>query len=262
CSAAGLVSSPAMTSVALPRFIHVRQKFPPSAPIDITGTLRREFERVRPRVKPGTRVAVAAGSRGIANLDKLIGAVIQELRQAGAAPFIVPARGSHGGATPEGQVRLLADYGITEERMGAPIRAAMDVERLGATADGVEVLWSAEAVRADGVVVVNRVKPHTDFQSETLGSGLLKMLVVGLGKRAGAANFHAAAMRLGYPKVLSTVARVALAKAPVLCGVAVVENHFHDTARLEVLLPNEIESREPELFREARRLMPRLPFED
>jgi hypothetical protein len=226
------------------------------------GTLRKEFERLRPKIKPGARVAVAVGSRGIANLDKVVGAVIQELRRTGAAPFIVPAMGSHGGATPEGQVRLLADYGVTEERMGAPIRPAMDVERLGVTADGVEVLWSAEAVRSDGVVVVNRVKPHTDFYSETLGSGLLKMMVVGLGKRAGAANFHAAAMRLSYEKVLATAARVALAKAPVLCGVAVVENHFHDTARLEVLLPEEFESREPELFRDARRLMPRIPFDD
>src|SRR6266540_3059578 len=251
-----------MTTVALPRFIQVRQKFIPSEPVDVVGTLGREFERVRPKVKPGARVAVAVGSRGIANLDKLIGAVTQELRQAGAAPFIVPAMGSHGGATPEGQVRLLADYGVTEQRMGAPIRAAMDVERLGATADGIEVLWSAEALRSDGVVVVNRVKPHTDFYSETLGSGLLKMLVVGLGKRAGAANFHAAAMRLGYERVLSTAARVALATAPVLCGVAVVENQFHDTARLEVLLPNEIEAREPELIRDARRLMPRIPFDD
>jgi hypothetical protein len=251
-----------MTSVALPRFIRVRQIFPPSAPIDIAGTLRREFERVRPGIKPGARIAVAVGSRGIANLDKLIGAVLQELRQAGAAPFIVPAMGSHGGATPEGQVQLLAEYGVTEERMGAPIRAAMDAQRLGVTPDGIEVLWSSEALRSDGVVVVNRVKPHTDFQSETLGSGLLKMLVVGLGKQAGAANFHAAAMRLGYPKVLATAAQVALATAPVLCGVAVVENQFHDTAQLKVLLPQEIESREPELFRDARRLMPRLPFDD
>ena len=251
-----------MTAVALPRFIRVRQKFPPPAAVDIVGTLRQEFERVRPRVKPGARIAVAAGSRGIANLDRLIGAVVEELRRSGAAPFIVPAMGSHGGATPEGQAQLLAEYGVTEERMGAPIRAAMGTERLGATEDGVEVLWSTEAFRSDGVVVVNRVKPHTDFYSESLGSGLLKMMVVGLGKQAGAANFHAAAMRLGYERVLTTAAKVALATAPVLCGVAVVENQFHDTARLDVLLPNEIESREPELFREARRLMPRLPFDD
>ena len=251
-----------MTAVALPRFIRVRQKFPPSEPVDIERALRREFERVRARVKPGAPVAVAVGSRGIANLDRIIRAVLDELRRAGAAPFIVPAMGSHGGATPEGQVRLLADYGVTEERMGAPIRAAMDTLRLGSTADEVEVLWSAEAARSDGVVVVNRVKPHTDFQSETLGSGLRKMLVVGLGKQAGAANFHAAAMRLGYERVLATAAKVTLATAPVLCGVAVVENQFHETVRLEALLPHEIESREPELFRDSRRLMPGLPFDD
>jgi hypothetical protein len=230
--------------------------------VDIERALQREFERVRARLKPGTRIAVAVGSRGIANLDRIIRGVIHELRESGAAPFIVPAMGSHGGATPEGQVRLLADYGVTEERMGAPIRAAMDTQCLGATEDGVEVLWSAEAARADGVVVVNRVKPHTDFHSETLGSGLRKMLVVGLGKQAGAASFHAAAMRLGYERVLITAARVALATAPVLCGVAVVENQFHDTVRLVAVLPDEIESREPELFRDAHRLMPKLPFDD
>jgi len=251
-----------MTAVALPRFIRIRQKFPSPVPFDIVGTLRREFDRVRPRVKPGARIAVAAGSRGIANLDRLIGAVVEELRGFGAAPFIVPAMGSHGGATPEGQMQLLAEYGVTEERMGAPIRAAMDTTRLGVTEDGVDVLWSTEAFRSDGVVVVNRVKPHTDFYSESLGSGLLKMMVVGLGKQAGAASFHASALRHGYERMLTTSAKVALAKAPVLCGVAVVENHFHDTARLAVLLPDEIESREPELFRVARQLMPRLPFDD
>ena len=107
-----------MTSVALPRFIQIRQKFPPAAPVDIVGTLRQEFDRVRPRVKPGARVAVAVGSRGIANLDKLIGAVIQELHRAQAAPFIVPAMGSHGGGTVEGQVGILRGYGITEEYCG------------------------------------------------------------------------------------------------------------------------------------------------
>jgi hypothetical protein len=220
------------------------------------------FAAVRARLKPGAAVAVAVGSRGITNLQAIVGQVLDELRGAGAVPFIVPAMGSHGGATPEGQVELLGEYGITETRMQAPIRAAMEAERIGVTEDGVDVFSSAEALRADGVVVINRVKPHTDFQSDTLGSGLQKMLVVGLGKRVGAANYHTSASRFGYEHVIRTSARVTLSKAPILCGVAIVENQFHETARLEVVLPADLERRESELYAESRRLMPRLPFDD
>jgi nickel-dependent lactate racemase len=208
------------------------------------------FAAVRARLKPGAAVAVAVGSRGITNLQAIVGQVLDELRGAGAVPFIVPAMGSHGGATPEGQVELLGEYGITETRMQAPIRAAMEAERIGVTEDGVDVFFSAEALRADGVVVINRVKPHTDFQSDTLGSGLQKMLVVGLGKRVGAANYHTSASRFGYEHVIRTSARVTLSKAPILCGVAIVENQFHETARLEVVLPADLERRESELFAE------------
>jgi hypothetical protein len=220
------------------------------------------FAAVRARLKPGAAVAVAVGSRGITNLQAIVGQVLDELRGAGAVPFIVPAMGSHGGATPEGQVELLGEYGITETRMQAPIRAAMEAERIGVTEDGVDVFFSAEALRADGVVVINRVKPHTDFQSDTLGSGLQKMLVVGLGKRVGAANYHTSASRFGYEHVIRTSARVTLSKAPILCGVAIVENQFHETARLEVVLPADLERRESELYAESMRLMPRLPFDD
>src|SRR5207247_7108989 len=152
-------------------------------------------------------------------------------------------------------------YGITEKSMGVPIRASMEVEPVGRTGDGVEVLCSVEALRADGIVLVNRVKPHTDFQG-ALGSGIMKMSVIGLGKRAGAAACHAAATRLGYEPTIRSIARVMLRAAPVLGGVAIVENQFHNTARIAVLKREEIEEREKELLEEARRLMPRLPFED
>src|SRR2546428_2759869 len=145
--------------------------------------------------------------------------------------------------------------------MGGPIGASMEVEGVGKTAEGVEVFCSVEALRSDGVVLVNRVKPHTDFQG-TLGSGVMKMSVIGLGKRAGAAACHAAAARLGYEPALRSMARVVLLRAPILCGVAIVENQFHDTARIAVLKREEIEEREKELLEEARRLMPRLPFDD
>jgi hypothetical protein len=146
--------------------------------------------------------------------------------------------------------------------MGAPIIADMETEVIGRTADGVDVRASVPAVRADGIVVINRIKPHTDFYSTTIGSGIRKMLVIGLGKREGAAAFHVAASRFGYENVLCTASAVILAKLPVLAGLAVVENHRHETARIACLLRDEIPVREPELFTESSRLMPRLPFDD
>lgn len=251
-----------MTPTAFPRMMLVRQKFPASAPVDIRGTLAKEFAAVAGRIKPGAQIAVAVGSRGISNLQAIVASVLELLRAAGALPFIVPAMGSHGGATPDGQKELLAEYGITEATLGVPIRAAMEARCLGRTEDEVEVFFSEEALKADGVVVANRVKPHTDFQSDTLGSGLLKMMVVGLGKRVGAANFHTSASRFGYEHVIRTSARITLRAAPILFGVAIVENQFHDTARLAVVLPEDMERRERELFVESKRLMPRLPFDD
>ena len=251
------------TPIPFPRMIAVRQKFPVSQPLDIPAAVRHEFkaQNVLSRLTPGAQIAVAVGSRGITKIKDIVAAVLDELKDAGAKPFIIPAMGSHGGATPEGQIGVLESYGITEHSMGVPIRASMEVERLGTSADGVEVFCSVEALRSDGIVIVNRVKPHTDF-SGTHGSGVMKMIVIGLGKRTGAATCHGAAARLGFERVIRGVARVTLRRAPILCGVAIVENQFHDTARIAVLNPGEIETREKELLEEARRLMPRLPFDD
>jgi hypothetical protein len=251
-----------MSSASFPRMMLVRQKFPASAPVDIRGALTKEFAAISGRIKPGAQMAVAVGSRGITNLQAIVAGVLDQIKAAGAQPFIVPAMGSHGGATPEGQKELLAEYGITEAAMGVPIRAAMEAGRIGVTDDGVDVFFSEEALKSDGVIVVNRVKPHTDFLSDTLGSGLFKMMVVGLGKRVGAANYHVSASRFGYEHVLRTSGRITLRTAPILCGVAIVENQFHDTARLAVVAPEDMERREGELFVEAKRLMPRLPFDD
>ena len=253
-----------MTSANLfPRMFPVRQKFPLSPPLDVAAAVQSEFraKKVLANLTPGARIAVATGSRGIANIEKIVLSVLSELKAGGAKPFILPAMGSHGGATPEGQTEVLASYGITAQTMGVPIRASMEVERIGRTADGVEVFCSVEALRSDGIVIVNRVKPHTDFQGK-LGSGVMKMSVIGLGKRTGAATCHGAATRLGYEHTLRSAAGVMLRTAPILCGVAMVENQFHDTARISVLKRDEIVEREQELLEEARRLMPRLPFDD
>src|SRR5436190_9742992 len=251
------------TPIPFPRMFAVRQKFPQSQPLDIPAVVQHEFkaQNVLSRLQPGAQIAVGVGSRGISNIKNIVAAVLDELKAAGAKPFIIPAMGSHGGATPEGQIGVLESYGVTEQSMGVPIRASMEVERLGASADGVEVFCSVEALRSDGIVIVNRVKPHTDFTG-THGSGVMKMMVIGLGKRTGAATCHGAAARLGLERVIHGIARVTLRRAPILCGVAIVENHFHDTARIAVLKPDEIEVREKELLDEARRMLPRLPFDD
>lgn len=151
-----------MTS-EFPRVLHVRQNFPPTPPLDIRATLDAEFARLLPRIQPGARIALGVGSRGITHLAAIVAAVLDLLRAAGARPFVVPAMGSHGGATPEGQRQILAGYGITEEAMGVPIRASMDVRQIGESADGVPVFCSTEALSADAVVLINRIKPHTDF---------------------------------------------------------------------------------------------------
>jgi hypothetical protein len=233
----------------------VRQRFPEPPPADVSAGLSG---LQAPR---GARIAVGVGSRGIAGLAEVVRAVVARLRELGARPFLVPAMGSHGGATPEGQRAILEGYGVGEAASGAPVRASMETRVVGETEDGVPVHFSVEALDSDGVLVVNRVKPHTDFGGP-LGSGLLKMLAIGLGKQAGASACHRALARLGHERVIRTAARVVLAKVPVLGGVALVEDARHRLVRVEAVPAARLEAREPELLAEARRLMGRLPFEE
>lgn len=244
-----------------PAMLPVRQRFESSPVVDFSAAVTEGFAAIRPRLKPGMSIAVGVGSRGISNLAEIVSLVIRELKNAGTQPFIIPAMGSHGGATPEGQLALLAGYRVTEETMGVPLRASMEVESLGRSVAGCEVLWSREASTADGVLVINRVKPHTDFKG-VMGSGLTKMLVVGLGKHAGASVYHAEALKLGYEPSLSDLAGVIFDKASILGGVALVEDAMHETVGLEVVPAEGITAREPELCAEAKRLMPTLPFDE
>jgi hypothetical protein len=240
------------------KMIPVRQKFPSFPAIDVRAELRKSF---RPQVKPGARIAVGAGSRGITNLAAVIGEAIAILKEAGAKPFVVPAMGSHGGATPEGQLQILSEYEVTEQTMGVPFRASMETVSLGRTEDGVDVRFSKEALDSDGILVVNRIKPHTDF-GPPLGSGLVKMIAIGFGKQQGAASYHAAASRLGMERIIRTVSKVVLPRVPILAGIGLIEDTFHQTARIAVVKGEEMEAREEELQAEARRLMPRLPFDE
>jgi hypothetical protein len=206
------------------------------------------------------RIAVGAGSRGIDRIAEVVRAVVTTLKARGARPFIVPAMGSHGGGTPEGQVELLDSFGISEATMGAPLRPSMEVVEIGRTPAGEPVFTAREALEADGVVLINRVKPHTDFESVRVGSGLLKMTAIGLGKVEGAAAAHRAARRHGYEESITAAARVVRARLKLLVGVALLEDAHHRLAQVEVVPAAEIEAREPALLAQARSWMPSLPF--
>jgi hypothetical protein len=245
--------------VAFPRFVNLRQEFPASPAVDVAAELARRWPF--DDLKPGARIAVAVGSRGITRIDEVVRAVVQKLKSQGAAPFIVPAMGSHGGGTAEEQAGLLAGYGVTEAAVGAPVRPSMDVTLLGETAEGIPAHIATEAYRSDGILLINRIKPHTEFHGP-VESGLLKMIAVGLGKLAGAGSFHIASARMGFLPVVTSLARLKLAKAPFLGGVGLIEDQRHELARLEIARASEIEAAEPSWLAEAKRLMPRLPYDE
>ncbi len=247
--------------IEFPRMIRVRQNFPASERLDVSSHVSDQFSRLKGGIQPGQRIAVGVGSRGITDLSTIVSAVIHEIRGLGAEPFIIPAMGSHGGATPEGQRELLAGYGVTEAAMGTPIRDSLEVTQIGETSDGVSVYCSVEALAADGIVLINRVKPHTDFFG-TLGSGLLKMCVIGLGKRVGATAMHLAAMQLGYEKVIRAMAAVIIDRSPIIGGIAILENQHHSTAQLVGVRRDEMATAEDELLERAKQLMPLLPFDE
>jgi Lactate racemase N-terminal domain len=246
-----------------PKMLEMEQSFPPSKKLDFSSLLEDQFAQtgLREKIKPGMKIALGVGSRGITNLKEIVKATLGVLIQAGARPFIVPAMGSHGGATAAGQIEMLASYGVTTESMGVPIEASMEVRKVGTAFDGLDVVFSVSAFAADGVVVLNRVKPHTDFRG-TLGSGIQKMLVIGFGKQVGANNAHCAAAHLGYEVVLREFAKTILGAAPIFCGIALVEDQHHQTAVIEVIPPETIVREENRLFQKAQSLLARLPFEE
>jgi hypothetical protein len=246
---------------SLPKFIRLRQSYPRPAPLDLRATIEVELAKLRPRIKPGARIAVGVGSRGITNLAAIVRIVLDVLRAAGAQPFIIPAMGSHGGATPEGQREVLGTYDVTEETMQTPIRASLEVREVGRTEDDKPVFASIEALGADGILLINRVKPHTDFVG-IIGSGLLKMAVVGLGKRAGAAAMHLAASELGHERAIRTMAGVLIRTTPLVGGLAILENQFHETAKITFVPREAMADAEDTLCPEARALMPLLPFDE
>ena len=219
----------------LPAFRLVEQQFAVPQAIDVALTLEKEWRRLRDAVRltPGDEIAVAVGSRGIDRLGEIVSGVVDRLHKAGCRPFIVPAMGSHGGASAEGQRAVLAELGITEERVGAPIRATMEVVQVGEV-EGLPLVVDRLAQAASGIVLINRIKPHTDFAGPS-GSGLLKMLCIGLGKQVGADLYHRAALEQDLGELIARCGRELLETLPVIFGAAIVENQDHRVCDLRLV---------------------------
>ncbi len=245
----------------IPHLAPLRQTQPQPAISDLAGEVRRLWQQSRlpQQVRRGDRVAVAVGSRGIANLSTMVRTTLATLRDLGARPFVVAAMGSHGGGTAEGQRRLLAEYGISEAALDVPVKTDMTTVQLGTNSWGEPVFWDKNAWEADAVVTISRVKPHTDFRGRH-ESGIAKMLVIGLGKRDGAAQHHRWGFR-GLRDMLPESARVILEKTRFLAGLAILENAREETAHLQVVHRDELLAVEPGLLDKARALMGRLPFD-
>ena len=248
--------------VEFPRMFRVRQRFEGPELADVAGAVESELAglSLKERVRPGQAVAITAGSRGIANIGPILQAAVRHFRQLGAKPFIVPAMGSHGGGTARGQRNILESYGITEDFCGCPIRSSMDTVVVCRASEGFPVHFDKQAYQADHVVVCNRVKPHTLFTGE-VESGLMKMMLIGLGKHDGARVYHRAIKDFSFGQIVGSVAREVLSKCSILAGLAVVENSYGRTAGIRALRPEALLEEEKALLRQARSWMPRLPFQ-
>jgi hypothetical protein len=247
----------------LPEVALVEHRFDPQKIENIPSEVSRQLRvlRLQDRIRRGDTVAVTTGSRGVSNIGVITKTIVDELKRAKARPFIFPSMGSHGGATPEGQLKVLEAYGITESRMGCPILSTMEVAYLGDAEDGFPIYVDNYAMEADHIVVVNRIKPHTKFEG-TLESGLMKMMAIGMGNQIGAHYYHQAAVGLTFQRIIETVGREVLRRCPILCGVGIVENGHDQTCLIKALLPEEIPKGEEALLVIAKERMARLPFHD
>jgi hypothetical protein len=246
----------------LPQLFRLRQHFDPLRVVDVEAEVRSQLAalRLEQKVCPGQSIAITVGSRGIANIRQIVKAAVQHFQALGAAPFIVPAMGSHGGATAEGQQQLIESYGVTEAYCGCPIRSSMETIVVCQTAEGFPVHFDRHAFEADHVLVCGRVKPHTDFVGD-VESGLMKMMLIGLGKSTGAQVYHRAILDYSFSQIVRSVAGKVLADCRILAGLAIVENGYDETAVIEAVAANEIEQREKQLLILAKKLLPRLPFD-
>jgi len=245
------------------RLLNIRQKFPDRSISDIPSTIEKEMSAAGfgSTLKPGARIAIGVGSRGIANVGTIVKSVVAYWRSRGFRPFLFPAMGSHGAATAEGQADVLAHYGIIEETMGCPVISALDVVPLGSTPDGIEAFMDKNAFDSDGVFLIGRVKWHTDFAGK-IESGLFKMMAIGLGKFAGAQRYHTFAYRLGLEHVIRSVGRQVLKSGKILGGLAILEDANHGTAQLTAVPVDRMEQQEEELLALVKSWMGRIPVKE
>lgn len=249
--------------VSLPKMVKVKQNFCRDSikKENVASVVNKELsrEQIKREIKPGMRVAITCGSRGIANIAIMIKAMVDFVKECGAVPFVFPAMGSHGGATDAGQRQVLASYGVTEDYLGCPVLSSMQTKQIGETEDGIPVFIDKNAAEADAVLLCNRVKAHTAFQGP-YESGLMKMCTIGMGKQHGAEFCHESGfknMAVNVPKI----ARVILKNVNVVAGIAVIENAFDQTYKIVGLTNAEIPEKEPELLIEAKKMMGKILFE-
>ncbi|MCU1234966.1 MAG: hypothetical protein JWP63_2933 [Candidatus Solibacter sp.] len=245
-----------------PRLLVVRQKFPDRKIPDVAAEVRSQLTAsgFAGRLKPGSRIAIGVGSRGIHNIATIVRNVVGYWKEQGMHPFLFPAMGSHGAASAAGQAEVLAHYGITEATMGCPLISQLEVVSLGKTADGIEAFMDKMAYDSDGVMLVGRVKWHTDFAGK-IESGLFKMMAIGLGKFAGAQRYHSYAYRLGLEHVIRSVGRQVLKSGKILGGLAILEDAYHNTAKIDAVPVEAMEQREEENLALVKTWMAKIPMD-
>lgn len=251
-----------LKDIPIPRMVKVRQNFHAPQLEDVAAAVRKTLNEtnVMAKINEGDSVAVAVGSRGLADLPVLVRETVREIKRAGGHPFIVPAMGSHGGATAEGQTDVLHQLGVTEGAVEAPIKSSMEVVKIGELPNGLPVYIDRNAYEADKIVVINRVKPHTAFRGP-VESGLMKMITIGLGKQKGAEAAHAFSFKYMAEHV-PEMAKISLSKAPIIFGLASLENAYDKIAKVIAVPAEDLETAEPELLMEAKSLMPKIHFDE
>ncbi len=245
------------------KMVKIEQSLDDTKIKNLKATIITELQKVKFEnlIQKGATVAILAGSRGISNLTEIIALLVQEVKNIGATPIIIPAMGSHGGATAEGQKEVLSELGITEAGVGAEVVSSMETIELIQTASGIPVHIDRTAFDVDHIVVVNRIKPHTEYFGKT-ESGLIKMMAIGLGKHNGAICAHNYAVKFGYEKTLAEIGQAIIEQAPVALGIALLENGYGQTAAISAILPTEIYTSEQQILEEARLKTPKLPFSE
>jgi hypothetical protein len=249
--------------MSYPEMVKINQQLDEIKITDVDSHITAELDKTQmaTMLKPGSKVAISVGSRGITDIVTIITSVVNWIKAHGGDPFLVPAMGSHGGATAEGQTQILEDYGLLETKVGAPIVSSMEVNHLGETRSGIPVMLDRNACNADHIIVLNRVKPHTEFHGK-IESGLMKMIVIGLGKHEGTIMAHRYAVKYGYERTLTEIGLHALKNAPISLGLAIIENGYGQTAQITGVEPETFLETEKKLLDVARNKTPKLPFDE